>query len=150
MERRCQNIRVRQDSCLSRQSLSFAVVSTLPSHYLLRRVSLITFLAFFRAAHTRIYCSAELFLSCLAGVTICTSLMLVSNQAVMQALLTQKIGTFKHFYSISLFFLTSKVLRGLVYSPEPLTCTFLTRLKEGGVCTFVKFCCDTIFQTTKD
>lgn len=132
MERRCQNIRVRQDSCLSRQSLSFAVVSTLPSHYLLRRVSLITFVAFFRAAHTRIYCSAELFLSCLAGVTICTSVMLVSNQAVLRALLTQKIGTFKRIYSISFSFLTSKVLRGPVYSPEPLTCTFLTRLKEGG------------------
>lgn len=49
-------------------------------------------------------------------------------------------------------FLTPKVLRGPVYCPEPLTWTFHTRLK-GGVCTFVQFvqfCCDTIFQSTKD
>lgn len=72
---------------------------------------------FFWAAHTRIYCSAELFLSCLAGVTICTSLMLVSNQAVMRALLTQKIGTFKHIYSISLVFFNLKSSPGTCLQP---------------------------------
>lgn len=85
----------------------------------------------------------------------CTSLMLVSNQAVMWALRTRKTGTFVHFYSISLclsfffFFNNPKSYPRLCLQPWTSHVLFI-HVWKGGVCTFAQFCCDSIFQSAKD